>query len=93
MIAEYLAILILDFAILRSGGDSGVNLASFSSHHVFSGTPSIGLLFCFAAFIGFEATTIYGEEAKNPQRTIPPRLRKVRTCVTDLGYRDVRWQA
>ncbi|KAB0512001.1 APC family permease, partial [Pseudomonas extremorientalis] len=24
-----------------------------------------------AAFIGFEATTIYGEEAKNPQRTIP----------------------
>ncbi len=71
VIAEYLAILTLDFAILRTGGDSGINLDSFSSQHVFSGTPSIGLLFCFAAFIGFEATTIYGEEAKNPQRTIP----------------------
>ncbi|MCX9151579.1 MULTISPECIES: APC family permease [Pseudomonas] len=71
VIAEYLAILTLDFAILKTGGDSGVNLDSFSSQHVFSGTPSIGLLFCFAAFIGFEATTIYGEEAKNPQRTIP----------------------
>ncbi|MFV3016324.1 APC family permease, partial [Pseudomonas sp. KHB2.9] len=71
VIAEYLAILTLDFAILKSGGDSGVNLDAFSSQHVFSGTPSIGLLFCFAAFIGFEATTIYGEEAKNPQRTIP----------------------
>ncbi|WP_339529881.1 APC family permease [Pseudomonas mucidolens] len=71
VIAEYLAILTLDVAILKTGGDSGVNLDSFSSQHVFSGTPSIGLLFCFAAFIGFEATTIYGEEAKNPQRTIP----------------------
>jgi amino acid transporter len=29
------------------------------------------LLFCFASFVGFEATTIYGEEAKDPKRTIP----------------------
>ncbi|MDO4236114.1 MULTISPECIES: APC family permease [Pseudomonas] len=71
VIAEYLAILTLDIAILKTGGDSGVNLDSFTSQHVLSGTPSIGLLFCFAAFIGFEATTIYGEEAKNPHRTIP----------------------
>ncbi|MDR6957938.1 amino acid transporter [Pseudomonas brassicacearum] len=71
VIAEYLAILTLDFAILKTGGDSGINLDSFSRSHVFSGTPSIGVLFCFAAFIGFEATTIYGEEAKDPQRTIP----------------------
>ncbi|WP_434694551.1 APC family permease [Pseudomonas sp. Z1-14] len=71
VIAEYLAILTLDFAMLKSGGDSGINLDSFDRSHVFSGTPSIGLLFCFAAFIGFEATTIYGEEARNPQRTIP----------------------
>ncbi len=71
VIAEYLAILTLDIAILKTGGDSGVNLDSFTRQHVFSGTPSIGLLFCFAAFIGFEATTIYGEEAKNPHRTIP----------------------
>jgi amino acid transporter len=28
-------------------------------------------LFCFAAFIGFEATTIYSEEAKNPSVTVP----------------------
>ncbi|WP_460159827.1 APC family permease [Pseudomonas sp. S3_F07] len=71
VIAEYLAILTLDFAILKTGGDSGINLDSFDRSHVFSGTPSIGLLFCFAAFIGFEATTIYGEEARNPHRTIP----------------------
>ncbi|MBL9046125.1 MAG: APC family permease, partial [Tabrizicola sp.] len=33
--------------------------------------PSIGFLFCFAGFIGFEATTIYSEEAKNPSVTVP----------------------
>lgn len=71
VIAEYLAILTLDVAILRSGGDSGINFVSFEPTHVLSGAPAIGLLFCFAAFIGFEATTIYGEEAKDPQRTIP----------------------
>jgi amino acid transporter len=36
-----------------------------------STAPSIGLLFCFASFIGFEATAIYSEEAKNPRKTIP----------------------
>lgn len=71
VVAEYITMLVLDISILRAGGDSGINLSAFSAQHVFSGTPSIGLLFCFAAFIGFEATTIYGEEAKDPQRAIP----------------------
>ena len=71
VIGEYLVVLVLDIAILHAGGAHGVTLTSFTPHAIFSGAPSIGLLFCFAAFIGFEATTIYGEEAKNPKRTIP----------------------
>jgi amino acid transporter len=71
VIVEYLAILTLDLMILTSGGAHGVNLDSFRLENIFSGTPSIGMLFCFAAFIGFEATTIYGEEAKDPERSIP----------------------
>ncbi|EON13846.1 APC family permease [Pandoraea sp. SD6-2] len=71
VIAEYLAILTLDICILVKGGDSGVNFDAFKPANVTSGSPSIGLLFCFAAFIGFEATTIYGEEAKDPKRAIP----------------------
>ncbi|MDR2332436.1 MAG: APC family permease [Burkholderiaceae bacterium] len=71
VIAEYLVVLVLDVAILRTGGDSGINFDVFKMSNILSGTPSIGLLFCFAAFIGFEATTIYGEEAKDPERAIP----------------------
>ncbi|GJI90407.1 MULTISPECIES: APC family permease [Duganella] len=71
VIAEYATVFFLDVSILRAGGDSGITLASFTPSVVKSGNPSIGLLFCFAAFIGFEATTIYGEEAKNPRKNIP----------------------
>lgn len=69
--AEYLCVLVLDVAIIAKGGDSGLSAAPFAPSHVFSGAPSIGLVFAFACFVGFEATTIYGEEAKDPKRTIP----------------------
>jgi amino acid transporter len=68
---EYLIVLIVDAAILLKGGDAGLTLAPFSVSQVMSGSPAIGILFCFAAFIGFEATTIYSEEAKDPKRTVP----------------------
>jgi amino acid transporter len=71
VIGEYVVVLVLDIAILHSGGAHGVNLASFTPRTFMSGTPAIGFLFCFATFIGFEATTIYSEEAKDPQRTVP----------------------
>jgi amino acid transporter len=67
---EYLVVLILDCAILhRAAGN--ISAASFSPSVVMSGSPWIGLLMCFTAFIGFEATTIYAEEARDPARTIP----------------------
>ena len=69
--AEYLCVLALDVLILRHGGAAGVSAAPFSSAAFLSGSPAIGLLFCFASFIGFEATTIYAEEAREPERTVP----------------------
>ncbi|HYO86908.1 MAG TPA: APC family permease [Dermatophilaceae bacterium] len=71
VIVEYLVMIVLDVAILARGGDSGLNAVPFRPDAVLSGTPSVGLLFCFACFLGFEASTIYAEEARNPHRTIP----------------------
>jgi amino acid transporter len=68
---EYVCVLILDVAIMHKGGDAGLTAAPFAPSNVFGMSPSIGLVFCFACFVGFEATTIYGEEAKDPKRTIP----------------------
>ena len=68
---EYIIVLIIDAAIIAKGGDAGLTLAPFSPSAIMLGSPAIGILFCFAAFIGFEATTIYSEEAKDPHTTVP----------------------
>jgi len=68
---EFLIVILLNASILFSGGASGLSLEPFSWSQIMSGTPSIGFLFCFAGFIGFEATTIYSEEARNPSVTVP----------------------
>lgn len=71
VIGEYVVVFLLDLFILKSHGAEGLNTVSFTLPALLGGAPAIGLLFCFASFVGFEATTIYGEEAKNPERTIP----------------------
>lgn len=73
---EVLILLIVGFAIFIVGGPEGVDLgASFSPTEIFAGgfagTAGIALAFAFASFIGFEATAIYGEESKDPKRTVP----------------------
>jgi len=47
------------------------SLAPFEPANVVSGSPGVGLMFAIAAFIGFEATAIFRDEAKEPHRTIP----------------------
>jgi amino acid transporter len=63
---EFLIVLILDAAILIQGGEGGtapLNAVPFTWASFLSGSVAIALLFNFASFIGFEATTIYSEEA------------------------------
>jgi amino acid transporter len=76
LLIEIVALLVLAFAILFQGGASGIDLgASFSPANIFEGglTGGAGIAFAFAlaSFIGFEATAIYGEESKDPKRTVP----------------------
>jgi amino acid transporter len=72
VLLEYIIVLIVDVAIFTAGGDGGsLSMAPFSVSQIMSGSPAIGILFCFAAFIGFEATTIYSEEARDPHTTVP----------------------
>jgi amino acid transporter len=76
IIAEMLSLLVTSFAVLIDGGPEGLNFAgSFSPSSIFAGgllgTAGIAFAFAFASFIGFEATAIYGEESKDPKRTVP----------------------
>lgn len=70
-VCEYLVVLILDGFILAQGGAQGLSLRPFAPDMILSGAPMLGLMLSFGAFIGFEATTIYSEEARDPARSIP----------------------
>lgn len=77
MVLELGSLLLTSLAVLlKGGGPQGLDFgASFSPSNVFvggfAGSAGIALSFAFASFIGFEATAIYGEESKDPKRTVP----------------------
>jgi amino acid transporter len=77
MTLELLSLVITASAVmLSSKKPEGVDLgASFSLPNIFVGglgsTAGIALAFAFASYIGFEATAIYGEESRDPHRTVP----------------------
>src|SRR6476661_10002439 len=68
-IAQFAIIIWLGIAILiqRSGGFS---IDVFSPNQMFHGNIALSLVFCILSFSGFEATAIYGEEAKAARRSI-----------------------
>ncbi|SBS71951.1 APC family permease [uncultured Microbacterium sp.] len=71
LIAEVGIVAVLVAAVVFSGGADGLSLAPFEPVNVVSGSPGVGLMFAIAAFIGFEATAIFRDEAKDPDKTIP----------------------
>jgi amino acid transporter len=71
VLTETLVLLILGLAITFQGGSDGLSLEPFAPSTVTAENLGVGLMFCFLLFIGFEATAIYGEEARDPRRTIP----------------------
>lgn len=68
LILEVGILLVLDFAVLFR---EGLTFEVFTPNLVFSGSLGLGLLFAFNAFVGFEATGLFGEEARDPRRTVP----------------------
>jgi amino acid transporter len=72
LVAEVAVVLVMDAGIIGSGGgDEGLSSAFLKPSEVLSGAPGIGLMFAIAGFIGFEATAIFRDEAREPERTIP----------------------
>ena len=68
---EYLIVFVVTLAILFSGGAEGLAVNIFDLQAFNSGSLTAAILFCLGSFIGIEATTIHGEEAGDPEKTIP----------------------
>ena len=67
---EFLAVIVFDIVSFGVAPE-GVSTAALNPQALFG--PALGLILVFgvAAFMGFEGAAIYGEEAKDPKRTVP----------------------
>lgn len=71
LVLETGILLLMAVGVLVKGGASGFDGTSYTPDAVFSPGMGAVLAFSFAAFMGFESTTLYRREARNPERTIP----------------------
>lgn len=73
LILEVLVILVVDFAVLFQGGtpEYGIDFASFSGEQFGTAAWPLGLIFGISIGLGFEATAIFRDEARDPEKTIP----------------------
>lgn len=90
LIAEVLILLLLDFVIIGQGGDSGLSAVAFEPSKVFGGAAGVAAMFAFSTFVGFETTVVYGEEARDPKRTIP-RATYIAIIVIAIFYTLTLW--
>jgi len=72
VLAEFAVVLLLDLLIVHHGVPGGFSMAPFSVANMPSnGAMGVTFVFAFGCYVGFEATTIYSEEAGDPVRDVP----------------------
>lgn len=79
LVLETAILVIFDVAVLFQ---HGYDFSAFSGDAITSGSLSIGLLLAATGFLGFEATSLFSEEARNPLKTIP---RATYLAITIIG--------
>ncbi|KLO31213.1 APC family permease [Mycobacterium haemophilum] len=73
LVAECVVVVVVDVALIAAGEHLGGNarLAMFDPTALSRGVPSLGLMFAFLCFVGFETTAVFRSEAFTPERTLP----------------------
>jgi amino acid transporter len=86
LVTEVIVMLVFDLFVFLHAGSSSVNIqvSAFNPALAFQGFPAqgklaagaagIGLFFAFWSWVGFEMAPNYGEESKDPKRTVPLAL-------------------
>jgi amino acid transporter len=90
MVLEFAVLIVFDVAAVGQRGAAAVPTVSFSPAVVFSGSIGISLMFAFVSFVGFESAALYGEETRNPERSIPRAL-LIAVTSTGIFYIVTTW--
>ncbi|WP_051194161.1 APC family permease [Nocardia jiangxiensis] len=87
---EVVVIVAFNLVTFATGGAEGNTVTPFSPHNIFSGNLGLAVLFGFLCFGGFEATAIFREEARDPEKTIP-RATYIAVLVLTVLYAVTTW--
>ncbi len=90
LVAEIAIVLVLDTVVTVRGGAQGLSTAFLSPAQITSGAVGIAVMFAVASFIGFEATAVFRDEARDPQRTIP-RATYLALAIVGIFYAISTW--
>ena len=90
LVLEIAVVAILVIGIIVGAGGNAPSLESFSPSLLANPGFGVAVLFVFACFTTFEATTVFSEEARNPRRTIPIALYAVILFVA-IFYTVATW--
>ena len=71
MIVEVLIVVIYDVFVLSSGGAEGLSLEPMTPSAFMKGDMAVAMLYTTLVFLGFEATALFRDEVKDPDKTIP----------------------
>ncbi|MCK9902331.1 APC family permease [Frankia sp. Cpl3] len=71
LVAEVGILIALDVAILARDGTAALPATAFAPDTVFGPGLGVSLMFAFVSYIGFESAALYGEEARDPERSVP----------------------
>ncbi|WOE32417.1 MULTISPECIES: APC family permease [unclassified Acinetobacter] len=88
LLLEIGIVLLLDFVSVNNAAQ--YSFASFAPSVFLSGNIGISLVFAICSFIGFEATAIYSEECKDPQKTVA-RATFIAVCLITVFYAVTSW--
>ncbi|MBL3687513.1 APC family permease [Leucobacter zeae] len=86
---EFLVVIVFDIVSLAVAPE-GVTATTLNPAELFGPSLGIVLVFGVAAFMGFEGAAIYGEEAKDPKRTVP-RATYAAVAIIGLFYAFSAW--
>jgi amino acid transporter len=92
MLGEVLILFTLSMAIVLHRPAVHLTLHSFRPSVAFAPGLGISLAFAMSSFAGFEATTIFAEEARDPAKSIP-RAAYLSIILIGLFYGFITWSA
>ena len=87
---EILVVILFDLVVIGDPGPGGLSGDAFDPSIAFGAGLGSALCFTMAAFVGFESAAIYGEECKDPRRTVA-RATYIALGITALFYAFSAW--